>query len=472
MPQSSRRDFLKQSTAASLGFTFIPAYLTAARAKDNPMLPPSQRINLGCIGVGGRAAGVIPSLTKDGIAVPVAFCDIDYASSDKITSNLETWPDVPRFHDFRVMLDKMGNDMDAVSVVIPDHTHFVAAIHAMSIGKHVYVEKPLAHTFEEVEILMRAEKKYGLVTQMGNQGHTSAGAEQMKQIVAAGLADDVYRIEAWKEPSLWFMQAEKRISEYPAGEPLPATFHDWDHWCGPRNVRPYNSKYHPGGWRAFHEYGCGMFGDWGCHIIDFVHHYLALGLPTRITPLRLDDYNKVIFPLSSHIRFQFPERGEKLPAVELMWKAGADCLPVIDEKYADRQEDGSTKMPELGNGGTVLHRKQGDYLIQRGHHAAASRIFPRETMLQFAETMKAPRSEFGHGESFIQACMGNTKTESPFSIAGPLTQVLNLGMIAEYLNADLEFDPQKKRFAGNDQANFLLSGPDPRPEWAHYYKLA
>ncbi len=436
------------------------------------MRPPSQRLNLGCIGIGGRAERVIPSLTEDGYAVPIAFCDVDFASSKRAETNLQAWPDLPRYHDFRVMLDEMNDDIDAVSVVTPDHTHFVAAIHAMALGKHVYVEKPLTRTFEESELLMRAEQKFQVVTQMGNQGHTSSGAEQMKQIVAAGLADDVDRIEAWKVPSLWFMQAQKRISEHPVEESLPASFSNWDHWCGPRKIRPYNSIYHPGGWRAFHDYGCGMFGDWGCHVIDFAHHYLELGLPTAISPERLDDYNQVIFPLSSHIRFQFPERGAKRPAVDLMWRAGADCFPEIDEKYLDRQADGSVRNLSMGNAGTILYRQQGDYLIQRGHHGNASRLYPRETMMKNFEVMKASNPTYSHGTSFIQACMGNTTTESPFSVAGELTQVLNLGMIAEFLNEDLKFDPRTKRFIGNDQANFLLTGEAPRSDWAHYYKMA
>ena len=467
----SRRNFLKQSAAAGFGFTFLPAYLTAARAAGNPTLPPSRRINLGCIGVGGRAAGAIPSLTSDGQAVPVAFCDLDFEGSRKIEGNLKTWPDVPRFQDFRVMLDKMGKDIDAVSVVIPDHTHFVAAIHAMSLGKHVYVEKPLTHTFAEAEMLMRAEKKFKVVTQMGNQGHTSSGAAQFKQMVAAGLTADVYKIDAWKEPSLWFMQQKNRISAYPPEEKMPDSFSGWDLWCGPQPVAPFNSLYHPFGWRAFHQYGCGMFGDWGCHIIDFVHHYLNLGLPTAISPVRLDDYNKVIFPLTSHIRFQFPERGPGSPAVELMWKAGADCHPVFDEKFGDLQEDKSIKLPALGEAGTLLHRKQGDYVIMRGHHGDASRIHPRKVMLEKWDAVKAPKPEYTHGTNFIQACMGKTTTTSPFSVSGELTQVLNLGMIAEYLNVELQFDPKTKRFVGNDEANFLLAGAKPRTEWAHYYTL-
>jgi hypothetical protein len=469
---SSRRSFIQKTAAATLGFNFIPAYLTSARAQNNPKLPPSKRINLGCIGIGGRAAQVIPALAKSGAAVPVAFCDVDFAGSRNIKGNLKKWPDLPRFNDFRVMLDKMGKDIDAVSIVTPDHVHFVAAILAMSMGKHVYLEKPLTHTFEEAEILMRAEKKYKVVTQMGNQGHTSAGALQFQQLVAAGLTDDVQKIEAWKEPSLWFMEAKERIAAYPPEQKAPDSLKDWNLWCGPKEVMPFNALYHPFGWRAFHKYGCGMFGDWGCHIIDLAHHYLKLGLPTEISPLRLDDFNKIIFPLTSHIRFQFAERGPKLPAVELIWKAGADSHPVFDGKYGDVQEDQSISKPKLGQAGTLLHRKQGDYLIMRGHHGDASRIYPRRVMLEHMDMVKAPKPEYTHEHSFIQACMGSATTNSPFSVAGELTQVLHLGMIAEFLNVDLKFDPATKRFIGNDEANSLLKGSPPRAEWADLYKLA
>jgi predicted dehydrogenase len=275
----------------------LPAYLTSARAADNPKLPPSRRINLGCIGIGGRAGSVIPGLTAGGNATPVAFTDVDFVTAKSLEKEPEGIPDVKRFADFREMLDKMGKDIDAVSVVTPDHTHFVAAISAMALGKHVYVEKPLTHTFEEAEILMRAEKKFKVVTQMGNQGHTSAGAEQFKQMLAAGIVDDIVKIDAWKSPSLWFMNADERalVKGYPAEEPKPESL-NWDLWCGPQEVKPYSKMYHPFNWRGFHLYGGGMFGDWGAHIIDFAHDHLKLGLPTRITPLALADYNQHQLP--------------------------------------------------------------------------------------------------------------------------------------------------------------------------------
>ena len=471
-PPSSRRGFVKQSVAAGFGFTFLPAYLTSARAADNPQLPPSRRLNLGSIGIGGRAGSVIPGLTEGGAAIPVAFTDVDFTTAKSVEKNLKAFPEVRRFHDFREMLDKMGKDIDAVSVVTPDHTHFTAAISAMALGKHVYVEKPLTHTFEEAAILMRAEKKFKVVTQMGNQGHTSAGADQFKQMLAAGIVDDIVKIDAWKSPSLWFMNAAERIKGYPAEEPIPESLKSWDLWCGPQEVKPFSKMYHAFNWRGFHLYGGGMFGDWGAHIIDFAHHHLKLGLPTRITPLALADYNQVSYPLSSDIRFEFPARGEKMPAVELHWKAGGDIKIDLAEKYGDPGKDGKVLMPNPGNAGSYLHRKQGDYLVQRGSHDRHSLVYPRAKMVELGDVMSLHAPKLNHFQSFVQACMGNGTTESPFSISGELTQVLNLGTIAEYLNVELQFDPKTKRFIGNDEANARLAGPAPRAEWADCYKLA
>ena len=450
----TRRSFVKQSVAAGLSFNFLPAYLTSARAADNPKLPPSRRINLGCIGIGGRAGSVIPGLTEGGAATPVAFTDVDFVTAKGVEKNLQAFPDVKRFTDFREMLDKVGKDIDAVSVVTPDHTHFTAAIHAMALGKHVYVEKPLTHTFEEAAILMRAE--------------------QFKQMLAAGIVDDIVKIDAWKSPSLWFMNAAERalIKGYPPEEPMPESLKSWDLWCGPQEAKPFSKMYHPFNWRGFHLYGGGMFGDWGAHIIDFVHHHLKLGLPTRITPLALADYNQISYPLSSDIRFEFPERGEKMPAVELHWRAGGDTKIEIAEKFGDPGPDGKITIPNPGNTGSLLHRKQGDYLVQRGSHDRHSIVYPRAKMVEFKDAMALHPPKNNHFQSFIQACMGNGSTESPFSIAGVLTQVLNLGTIAEYLNVDLQFDPKTKRFIGNEAANARLAGPAPRAEWADCYKLA
>lgn len=462
---SSRRDFLKKSSG--FGLTILPAYLTSGRATGNPKRPPSQRLNLGCIGAGGRGARLIPWLCQKGNAEAIALVDVDFETPDKIGETLKAFPKARKFHDFRTMYDEMAKDLDAVVVATPDHTHFTATIQAMALGKPVFVDKPLAHTFEECEILMRAEKKFGVVTQMGNQGHTSAGSEQFKQMLAAGVIDDVVKVEAWKGAGLWFMEAAKRIQDFPKGEEMPKSLKTWDLWCGPREVKEFHSLYHPFDWRGFFLYGGGMLGDWGCHIIDYIHHYLGLGLPTKIKPVKLEDHNQVIFPLSSELEFEFPERGEKRPAVAMKWRAGAGVNPEVDKKYWS-----GGQAPGVGGAGTLMHRKQEDYLVQRNTHWSTSKVISAEAREDLKPAFDATGPAHDHMESFVQACMGNGKTESPFSVGGELTQVLNLGVIAEFLNQELTFDRETKRFVGNDRANELLAGPAPREEWVGHYRLA
>ena len=462
-PNTTRRLLLKKSAATAFGFSVMPSYLALGKPDEEGNVPPSQRINLGCVGVGGRAASVIPGICQGGFAQPVALCDVDF-NARNIQKNLEKYPEVKQFSDFRVMLDKMGDDIDAVSVVTPDHTHYVATIAAMQLGKHVYVEKPLTHTYREADLLMKAEQKYGVVTQMGNQGHSSAGSEQFKNLVNKGIIKDIVKIESWKSGGLWFMDAANRISEYPAEEPEPATL-DWDLWCGPKEVKPFSSLYHPFSWRGFHLYGNGMLGDWGAHIIDFAHDFLKLGLPTKIEAIEMADHNQVIFPLISKLAMHFPARGEGLPACDLTWEDRNDnCAPEVSETFWD----GDTA-PNLGRVGTLLHREDGAFVVQRGSHASVSRIYPRDEMMKYKDDIKVPGPEFNHQKGFTQACLGNCATNSPFSIAAPLTKVLILGVICQYLNESLEFVPETETFKGNTNANDLLAGPAPRSGWEGFY---
>ena len=462
----SRRIFVSKSASAIAGITILPSYLALGKADTLGNLPPSKRINLACIGIGGRAETVIPQLCSNGAAKPVAFCDVDFARASKKV--MGAFPDVRKFADFRVMFDQMGDDIDAVSVVTPDHTHFVQTIEAMQRGKHVYVEKPLTHSFREASLLIQAEKRYGVVTQMGNQGHTSPGARQFQQLQQAGALEDIVKIEAYKDPSLWFMNAAERISEFPKAEPIPSSL-NYDLWCGPAKMMPFSRRYHPFDWRAFYIYGNGMLGDWGAHIIDFAHNYLKLGLPTKVEPLRMDDYNQVIFPLSSQIRMQFPKRGTGLPACEMLWRDGSDAVPILDQKYHNSDASGNLTVPRLGRAGTILHRKDEQFVIQRGSHGSASRLYPRASMMDYKRALKSPSGGLDHMQSFVQSCLGKDKTTSPFSVGGPLTQVLMLGVIAQYLNEDFNFDRSTKRITDNPRADAMLEGPAPRKGWESYY---
>ncbi|MFT7078318.1 MAG: putative dehydrogenase [Planctomycetota bacterium] len=469
MNQGTRRDFLGKSAVAAAGFTILPSYLVNGASAQDGKVPPSKRINLGVIGVGGRAARVVPELCADGRAQPVAFCDVDF-SANGAASNLEKYPDVRRFKDFRVMLEEMGDDIDAVSIVTPDHTHFAAAMLAMSMGKHVYVEKPLTHSYREADLLMRAEKKFGVVTQMGNQGHSSGAYLQFARMMEQGVVRDITKVDAWKSPGLFFMDAAKRFSEYPKEEAIPETL-DWDLWCGPAEKKPFSSKYHPFDWRAFWLYGNGMLGDWGAHIIDFVHEFLELGQPTQLTPLRIDDPNDVLFPLSSQLRMKFPKRGPH-PALELTWRDGADYLPEIPEAFQEKQPDGSLKAPDLGGAGTVLHRADGKFAITRGSHWGNSSVIPAAQAKEHEEALVVETPSLNHTASFIAACMGEGETRSPFRVGGDLTKTLLLGVICQRLGEELNFDRKTERFVGNDRANALLDGPQPRAGWEEYYRMA
>lgn len=466
--RKTRRDFLSKSAAASFGFTVLPSYLvTGARAQDGK-LPPSKRVNLAVIGVGGRGSRIVPAICSGGHAHPVAFCDVDF-SAPRVKSNLEKYPGLPRFQDFRIMLEKMGDDIDAVSVATPDHTHFPATMLAMSMKKHVFVEKPLTHSYREADLLMRAEKKFGVVTQMGNQGHTSAASVQFQQLVSAGVIRDITKVDAWKGTGLFFMDPKKRISEFPTGAKVPDSL-DWDLWCGPAEKRDFSPLLHPFSWRGFWDYGNGMLGDWGAHIIDFVHDFLDLGQPTKLVPREIEGRNDVIFPLRSHLTMFFPERG-KHPALELNWRDGRDCRPTLPEQFHEAQKNGKRAAPRLGGAGTVLYRDGGDFAILRGSHGGRSRVIPKERSKDFEEALRAAGPERNHMQSFTAACMGKEQTRSPFRIGGALTKTLMLGIICQRLAEELQFDRKTERFVGNDRANALLDGPEPRAEWRDFYSM-
>ena len=238
---------------------------------------------------------------------------------------------------------------------------------------------------------------------------------------------------------------------------------DWDLWIGPAEYHPFSRMYHTFEWRGFHPYGSGMLGDWGCHIIDMVHHYLELGLPTEVKAQRMDDHNQVIFPLNSQMQFKFPARG-KHPELTLNWKDGADCRAPVPEEYWDDPK----KAPRLGGAGTLFKVGGEDYMVQRNSHGSSSRLFPYAKAKDL--DVKTENIRENHLESFVQACLGNGKTWSPFSVGGVLTQVLTLGCIAQYYNRDLKFDPETKQITNDKEANARLS-ITPRKGWEQFYKM-
>lgn len=474
--KSSRRNFLRQLSVITATTALSSLSLSELSAK-NPKprkIGTTEKVNLACIGIGNRANEIIKDLYKTGHCNIVALCDVDMGAPHTLEI-MNKFPDVPQFQDFRKMLDKMANKIDAIVIGTPDFSHFPATMLSMSLGKHVYVEKPMAHTFNEVELMMRAAKKYGVVTQMGNQGHSDPNYFQFKAWKEAGIIKDVTAITAHMNNARRWHKFDSNMKSMPTGETVPATL-DWDTWLGTEQFRDYNKDYINGQWRCWYDYGMGALGDWGAHILDTAHEFLELGYPTEINMLYAKGHNPFFFPYSSTIQFKFPARKD-MPACDVTWYDGLDNLPPVPEGYGNVVLDPNIPPPSNGqiapsklNPGKIIYSKE--LTFKGGSHGSTLSIIPDEKALQMASKLPTvPQSPSNHFANFLLACKGQEKTRSPFEIAGPLSQVFCLGVLAQQLNAKLIFDPKTKQITNNQLANQLLVGAEPRKEWKYLYKL-
>ncbi len=416
------------------------------------------RVNIAFIGCGAQGESDIINIIKnEDLVNVVALCDVQFGTPH--TAKVEKlFPNVPRFSDFRKMFDKMGKEIDACTVAVPDHSHFPIAMLAMSMGKHVYVEKPLAHTFNECKLMMDAAKRHKVVTQMGNQGHSGANYFQFKAWKEAGIIKDVTRVDAYmNSPRRWHGM---KVTGYPSGATMPPDL-DWDTWLGTAPEHPYDPKLHPGDWRSWFDYGDGAFGDWGPHILDTIHEFLDLGMPEKVTAVKRDGPSEFIFPQASTIRFDFPKRGE-MPPVAISWYDGVKNLPPHPAELAADKK--------LEKNGKIIYSK--DLVFKGGTHSDALRIIPEEKMKDLGD--KLPRitgKNSDHYANFILSVLGKEKTRSPFDVSAPLTQVFCLGVIAQRLGGELAFNRETQQITNNATANQLLLGPPPRKGWEQFYKL-
>lgn len=451
-----------------------PDVLMGMRKGDIRLAGPNERVNLACIGIGNRGAEIIRDLYKTGLVNIVALCDVDMGAPHT-AGILKDFPDAPRFQDFRKMLDKMGNQIDAVTVGVPDFSHFPITMMAMGLGKHVYVEKPMARTFNEVELMMKAAKKYDkVVTQMGNQGHSDANYFQFKTWKEAGIIKDVTSITAHMNSARRWHGWDVNIKSFPPAQTLPDTL-DWDIWQMATSGHTYNKDFVNGQWRCWFDFGMGALGDWGAHILDTAHEFLDLGLPYQINPV-LNGHNDFFFPTSTTLAFKFPKRGD-MPALDINWYDGVNNLPPIPEGYGVSGLDPNIPPPSTGaiepaklNPGKIIYSKE--LTFKGGSHGSTLSIIPEQKAKDMAPSLpQVPASPSNHFKNFLQACKGQEKTRSPFAIAGPLSQVFCLGVLAQKLNTNLEFDRKKKVITNNKTANSLLIGPPPRKGWEQYYKV-
>jgi len=474
--ENSRRSFLKNAMLLSAA-TALPTIWIKASGKTAPasgLASAGERVNLACIGIGNQGGSDVMSLFNTGLANIVALCDVDMGAPHTLKV-LEKFPDVPRFQDFRTMFDKMGSQIEAVSVGVPDHSHFPISMLAMSLGKAVYVEKPMARTFNEVELMMKAARKYNVVTQMGNQGHSEANYFQFKAWTEAGIIKDVTAITAHMNSARRWHGWDTKITKFPAAEPIPATM-DWDIWHSDVKMHDYNHDYVNGQWRCWYDFGMGALGDWGAHIIDTAHQFLNLGLPYEVNPIKLEGHNSFFFPMSSTISFKFPKRGN-MPPCDITWYDGVNNIPQVPEGFGTTELDPNIPPTSVGkiqpaklNPGKEIYSK--DLTFKGGSHGSTLSIIPAEKAKEMASKLpEVPQSPSNHYANFLKAVKGEEKTRSPFEIAGPLSQVFNLGVLAQRLNTKLEFDRDKKQITNNKMANEMLVGAPPRKGWEQYYKI-
>ncbi len=469
----TRRNFLKTMALTSAGLAVGGNELLQAK-NPKQVIGANKKVNIAYIGIGNRGEQIIGDFERTGMVNVVALCDVDMGAkhTQKV---IGMYPKAKQFKDFRQMFDKIGNEIEAVAIATPDHSHFVISMMSMALGKHVYVEKPMARTFYEAELMMQAARKYNVVTQVGNQGHSEANYFQFKAWQDAGIIKDVTAVTAHMNNARRWHKWDTNIYKYPEAQSIPQGM-DWSTWLGAAPYHEYNEKYHQGEWRCWYDFGMGALGDWGAHILDTVHEFLELGLPYEVTMQYEKGHNDYFFPYSSTILFRFPQR-KGMPPVDITWYDGLDNLPPIPAGYGVSGLDpnipvtnqGNTPVSQL-NPGKIIYSK--DLTFKGGSHGSTLSIIPEERAKEMAGQLpEVPKSPSNHFANFLLACKGEEKTRSPFEINGVLSQVFSLGVMAQRLNTQLFFDSRTKEITNNAFANAMLTGIPPRKGWEDFYKL-
>jgi hypothetical protein len=428
-----RRGFLA-GAAVTTAVTIVPRHVLGGAGN----IAPSEKLNIAGIGVGGMGASNLKQLESENI---VALCDVDHEYAGK---TFKRYPKAKVYTDFRKMLDKQ-NDIDAVVIATPDHTHAVIAAEAMRRQKHVYCQKPLTHDVYESRMLAKIAKETGVTTQMGIQGHSGEGARLVCEWIWDGAIGRVTEVDAWCSLSYypfghayWSSKWSRRPAETP---PVPATL-DWNLWLGPAPERPYHPAYHPAVWRCWWDFGCGMMGDRGAHTLDPVFWALKLGHPTSVEATSLD-LNPDTHPIASIVTYQFPARGD-LPPVKLTWYDG------LRAPRPAELEDG--RRMGHAEGGSLFKGSKGKLVA--GVYGEDPRLIPESNMKAYKTPEKTiPRVEGSHEMDWVQACKSGRKAGADFEYSALLTEICLLGNVTRRIDARIEWDAENMKVTNLPEAN-------------------
>jgi predicted dehydrogenase len=396
---------------------------------------PSDKLHIAGIGIGGQGAGDLREMAGENI---VALCDVDW---NKAAGTFKTYPNAERFRDYRVMLEKCPT-IDAVMIATPDHMHAPIALAALRAGKHVYVEKPMAHSIEEARLMTRVGKETGLVTQMGNNGHAGEGLRLTREWLQAGAIGPVREIHCWSDrPGKWWKQDLDRPLDLP---PVPADL-DWDLFLGAAPARPYNPVYHPRAWRGWFDFGTGALGDMAIHNMDPAFYALDLAAPTAAES-QTSGLKSESFPAWEIIVYEFAAKGDR-PAVKLTWYDGGKQPP----RPKDLDSDVS-----LGDNGIYFTGDKGTMLC--GGWSGAPQLYPKQLRESFREPAKSIPRSTGHRSEWISACKSRQPEEAKagFAYSGPFTEALLVGNLAVRLQQRVEWDAAAMKATNAPAADALI----------------
>ena len=462
--KSTRREFLGRTASFAAATAVFPQIVPRHVIGGAGHTPPSETVYVAGIGVGGMG-GIDVRISDYRGAKIAALCDVNQRQAAAI---FDGFPGATKYKDYRVLLEK-EKGIDAVIIGTPDHSHAIISMAAMQHGKHVYCEKPLAHTLHEIRTVTEGARSYGVATQMGNQGRSFKSIEGFNACIRSGAIGQVREVHVVEQghSACRIKELHRLEKKFAIPEGL-----DWDLWLGPMPYRDYNPVYLPGTWRGWRQFGSGMLGDWVCHLVDPVFLALDLGAPTSIIA-EAEGYDLVkhgeTFPESTKVRYEFPARGDR-PPVTVYWYDGAYYNPPRPEEIEEGEEfipvpeaGWSNKKPfgamVVGDAGKILYGS---------HGATGWRILDEEKMKDYEGSRKDQKDAEitglsggeAHHQNWLDACKGNGTTVSNFDYAGGLSEIAQLGNVALRMpGTELHWDAESMTFPGNPEAEEYLQIP-------------
>lgn len=449
--ETNRRRFLQGLSLAGVG------YWTLGGRDELFAASPNERINIACIGVGGKGSSDTDHAGNYGNIV--AICDID---DQRLDAKAKTFPQAKRYHDYRQLLDEMHGQIDAVVVSTPDHTHAPAAVRAMRQGKHVYCQKPLTHSVAESRLMRDTARQFKVATQMGNQGTAESGFRRGVEILHAGALGPVREVHVWtNRPFKYWKQAPDLVARPTEMPPVPEHVH-WDLFLGTAPERPYHPVYHPHNWRGWWDFGTGSLGDMACHTTNLPFMGLKLGYPTRVSATS-GEINPETYPAWATITYEFPARGD-LPPLKLTWYEGARNgtrnLPPAELLLGETPSSSGCLM--IGEKGAMF--SPNDYGAEQKLLPAKQfeGFTPPEPTLARLEGSRG--GDDNHKAEWVRAIRGGPPALSNFDYAAVLTETMLLGNVAVRLGRALDYDAERMRVTNCAEAEAFIK-PTYRKGW-------